>query len=78
MMAGGNIKELKFDSLFIIGFISLSLCLLLFFFCVNIFRILQSQLDPKKEELNQYYYNDEQLEDLDHVPNFEPRANSPK
>lgn len=34
---------------------------------------MQNQIDNSTEELNQYYYNDEQLEDLDHVPNFEIR-----
>lgn len=39
---------------------------------------MQTKRDAAKEELNQYYFNDEQLEDLEHVPAFEPRIKSAK
>lgn len=35
-------------------------------------RSAQSQFDEHKEEVNQYYYNHEQFEDLDHPLTFAP------
>lgn len=41
-------------------------------------RKMQKKIDVSEEELNQYYFNDEQFEELERVAMFEPRIKSTK